>query len=73
MLERYKLNANEVEEILSNNNQMENENVLEIMHEIGRKRGTIVSGGNVDEEKVSNIILEDFRSGKLGKITLETR
>ena len=73
LLERYKLNANEVEEILSNNNQMENENVLEIMHEIGRKRGTIVSGGNVDEEKVSNIILEDFRSGKLGKITLETR
>lgn len=73
LLERYKLNANEVEEILSNNNQMENENVLEIMHEIGRKRGAIVSGGNVDEEKVSNIILEDFRSGKLGKITLETR
>lgn len=73
LLERYKLNANEVEEILSNNNQMENENVLEIMHEIGRKRGAIVSGENVDEEKVSNIILEDFRSGKLGKITLETR
>ena len=73
LLERYKLNANEVEEILSNNNQMENENILEIMHEIGRKRGAIVSGGNVDEEKVSNIILEDFRSGKLGKITLETR
>lgn len=73
LLERYKLNANEVEEILENNNQMENENILEIMHEIGRKRGAIVSGGNVDEEKVSNIILEDFRSGKIGKITLEKR
>ena len=50
---------------------MENENILEIMYKIGRKRGAIVSGGQVDEEKVSNIILEDFRSGKLGRITIE--
>ena len=34
---------------------------------IGRKRGAIVSGGNVDETKVANIILDDFRSGKLRK------
>lgn len=71
LLERYKLDAEVVENILSNENQMENENILEIMYLIGKKRGAIVSGGNVDEEKVANIILEDFRSGKLGKITLE--
>ena len=41
------------------------------MQEIGKKRGAIVSGGQVDDEKVARIILDDFRSGKLGKITLE--
>ena len=38
---------------------------------IGKKRGCIVSGGNIDDEKVSNIILDDYRTGKLGNITLE--
>ena len=41
------------------------------MNLIGRKRGALVSGGNVDEEKVANIILDDFRKGKIGNITLE--
>ena len=41
------------------------------MYKIGRKRAAIVSGGQVDEAKVANIILDDFRSGKLGRITLE--
>ena len=71
VLERYKLDEKEIEEILHNENNMENENVMEVMYKIGQKRGTIVSGGNIDEEKVSNIILDDFRSGKLGKITVE--
>ena len=43
----------------------------EIMQVIGKKRGAIISGGNVDDEKTSRIILDDFRSGKLGKITLD--
>ena len=38
---------------------------------IGRKRGAVISGGDVDDEKTANIILTDFRSGKLGRITLE--
>ena len=71
LLERYKLEKEEVQAILSNEDRMENENILEVMYMIGRKRGAIVSGGNVDETKVANIILDDFRSGKLGKITLE--
>ena len=41
------------------------------MDEIGRKRGAIASGGVIDQEKVARIILDDFRSGKLGRITLE--
>ncbi len=30
-----------------------------------------MSGGNVDDEKTARLILDDFRSGKLGRITLE--
>ena len=68
--ERYKLSMDYIEEILTQN-QPENFNIYEIMQEIGKKRGAIVSGGQVDDEKVSRIILDDFRSGKLSKITLE--
>lgn len=42
------------------------------MLEIGRKRGCIISGGNIDEEKTARIILDEFKNGKLGKITLES-
>ena len=70
LIERYKLNKDEIESILEQDNE-ENINIYEIMQLIGKKRGCIVSGGNVDDEKVSNIILEDFRTCRLGKITLE--
>ena len=70
VLERYKLSKEEVEEILNQDDE-ENNKIYEVMHLIGRKRGCIISGGNIDDEKVSNIILEDFRSCRLGRITLE--
>jgi len=70
VLERYKLSKEEVEEILNADDE-ENNKIYEVMCLIGRKRGCIISGGNIDDEKVSNIILEDFRSGKLGRITIE--
>ena len=41
------------------------------MQEIGKKRGCIVSGRNIDDNRVANIILDDFRNCKLGNITLE--
>ncbi len=68
LLERYKINTTEIDSIID---EEENTTILNLMYLIGKKRGTIVSGGNIDEEKVANIVLEDFRSGKLGKITLE--
>lgn len=43
----------------------------ELMEEIGHKRGCLVKGGEVDYTKVANIILDDFRTGKIGLITLE--
>lgn len=70
LLERYKLNKEEVDEIY-NLDIAENEKVLEVMHLIGKRRGALISGGNIDEEKVAKIILDDFRSGKIGRITLE--
>jgi ribosome biogenesis GTPase A len=47
------------------------EDRVEIMEEIGRKRGCIQSGGIVNLEKVSELLLREFRSGKIGKISLE--
>lgn len=67
---RYGLSNEYIEEVLNKDNP-ENFNIYEIMLEIGRKRGCIVSGGNIDDEKTSKIILDDFKNGKIGKITLE--
>jgi ribosome biogenesis GTPase A len=44
---------------------------LEFLETIGRKRGCLRSGGKVDLEKISTILLNEFRSGTLGRITLE--
>ena len=66
LFEKYKIKPEEIEEIKDNPQYN-----LELMQLIGRKRGAIVSGGVVDENKVANIVLDDFRSGKIGKITIE--
>ena len=70
LCERYKIDENFIEEKLSQD-QPENNNIYEIMLEIGRKRGCIMSGGKVDEEKTARILLDEFKNGKLGKITIE--
>ena len=44
----------------------------EILFEIGKKRGCLISGGDVDYDRVSRIVLDEFRACKLGKIPLET-
>ena len=71
IIDRYSITNEQIEENLSNEDRLENENIIEILYEIARKRGAILSGGHIDEEKISNILIEDFRSGKLGRITLE--
>lgn len=70
IIERYSLNEQLVNKILTQD-QEENQNIYEIMQLIGKKRGAIISGGNIDDEKTAKIILDDFRTGKIGKITLE--
>ena len=39
--------------------------------QIGRKRGFVVSGGEVDEERTAITLLDEFRGAKIGRITLE--
>ena len=70
VLKRYNLNKDIVIEILDSEKE-ENEKTLEIMYLIGKNRGALISGGNIDEEKTAKIILEDFRNGKMGRITLD--
>ncbi|MFB1049590.1 ribosome biogenesis GTPase YlqF [Paraliobacillus sp. JSM ZJ581] len=45
--------------------------VYHVMESIGRLRGCIESGGNVDLEKTADVIIRDLRDGKIGRITLE--
>ncbi|HOO44039.1 MAG TPA: ribosome biogenesis GTPase YlqF, partial [Bacillota bacterium] len=45
---------------------------IEIMDEIGRRRGCLLSGGVIDYDRVINLFLYDIRNSKLGKLTLET-
>ena len=43
----------------------------ELVELAGRKRGYLVSGGDVNTERMSKVLLDEFRSGKLGRFTLE--
>lgn len=44
---------------------------VELLGEIAKRRGCLMKGGEPDLTKAAAILLEDFRSGKLGRITLE--
>lgn len=43
----------------------------EILEKIGKKRGFLIKGGEIDYERASVIVTDEFRAGKLGRITLE--
>ncbi|WP_337613258.1 ribosome biogenesis GTPase YlqF [Ruminococcus sp.] len=43
----------------------------ELLNVIGKKRGMLISGGEIDIERAAIMLLDEFRSGKLGRITLE--
>ncbi|MDD6022969.1 MAG: ribosome biogenesis GTPase YlqF [Oscillospiraceae bacterium] len=49
----------------------ENATGLELLELCGKKRGMLISGGEVDLERMSRVLLEEFRSCKLGRFTLE--
>lgn len=63
LLMRYKI---EEQEIVQNDDLL-----VGLMNLIGKKRGALLAGGKIDEFKTAKLILDDFRTGKIGKITLE--
>lgn len=56
--ERYQIESND-------------EDMLDIFNKIGKLRGALESGGTVNLDKVSDLVLRDLRTGRLGNITLE--
>lgn len=43
----------------------------ELLLKAGKNRGCVISGGEIDTRRISVILLDEFRGGKMGKITLE--
>ncbi len=48
-----------------------NKSSYELINDIGKKRGCVIKGGEIDFTKTSNLILDEYRKGLIGKITLE--
>jgi len=73
VLERYKVTEEELTEMVEHDREIEYEvdEIYCLMKLISKKRGALLSGGYFDEEKVAGIILNEFRSGTIGRITLE--
>lgn len=59
---RYKLDYNRVCQL----------DAYDLLEEIGRKRGFLISGGEVNLERAALTVLDEFRSVKIGRISLET-
>ena len=61
MTARYKLEGIELSDMQG----------YELLELVGKKRGFLISGGEINTERAAITVLDEFRSGKLGKITLE--
>ena len=61
LLERYKLTPVDVEGL----------SPYELLELVGRKRGMLISGGEVNTERAAVTVLDEYRGGKLGRLTLE--
>ena len=59
--ERYKLDMDEARALDS----------YDLFELVGRKRGFLISGGEINHERTAQMLLEEFRSAKIGRITLE--
>ena len=72
IIERYELDKEAVKASYDESAiNPDNSIALYIMDQAALKRGCIKKGNAIDYEKTANIILDDFRSGRLGRITLE--
>lgn len=62
LMARYKLKEDALAEELTN---------FDVLEKIGRARGFLISGGEIDTERTAKILLEEFRNGKIGRMTLD--
>ena len=60
-VERFKLQNEDIDQIES----------YELLELIGKKRGMLISGGEIDTERAAIMLLDEYRSAKLGKYTFE--
>ena len=51
--------------------EFENTDSYELLQIIGKKRGMLISGGEVNTERAAIMLLDEFRAAKLGRITVE--
>ncbi len=58
-------------EVIKERYQAEGEDAMEVLSQIAKVRGCLMKGGEPDFSKAAAILIDDFRSGKLGRITLE--
>jgi ribosome biogenesis GTPase A len=62
LADRYKLSE------IPSKDEMDDYDLLTL---IGRKRGFLVSGGEVNTERTANMLLDEFRAAKIGRISLD--
>lgn len=62
IIDRYHLTIPEASDFLG----------YELLEQAGRRRGFLISGGEIDTERMARILLDEFRGGVLGRVTLET-
>lgn len=72
-LELISLLQREYPELLAQRYKLEelSQTPLETMEAAARKRGCILPGEKIDYERIARVVLDEFRAGKIGKITLE--
>lgn len=64
MTEKYK-------EVLAERYEIQTEDALEMLKQVARVRSCLAKGGELDLAKASNLLIDDFRNGKLGRMTME--
>jgi len=57
---------------MTDNDGLDGLDGYELLQLLGRKRGFVISGGEIDTLRASSVLLDEFRGAKLGNITLET-
>ncbi len=62
LITRYKLTEKDLDEDMQD---------YEVFEAVGRKRGFLISGGEINYERTATMLLDEFRGAKIGKITLE--